>query len=379
MLLFIRKLSIWGLQILLFPFFAFQSKIVLFGCPKARMFTDNGKYLFQYFIKKNVSFPFFLTTKNKTLYQQLKKEYPKHVVYAYSLKGIITFLRAKTIIISHGQDDVFPFLLKKRHVVINLWHGTPIKKIGLLVNQNDKNAQGFGQLLNHFVVSSEFEASFMQKAFELKASQCLVTGTPRNDQVLFPQQLVDLKSFSNRKIILYVPTFRDDRETEYFNFPHLDVVKLHQKLKELNACILIKAHINEGDKQANQFLDDDFVRTVTNDDLPYFQEFLSQVDLILTDYSGIYFDYLLVNKPMMFLPYDIDLYEKERGFIFDYHENTPGKKVHTFQQFLEGIEIYLNNPKEDEEERLKIQEKFHKYTDGKASQRLLEKVTQIMN
>ena len=126
-----------------------------------------------------------------------------------------------------------------------------------------------------------------------------------------------------------MPTFRDSRETEYFNFSDLDVPKLHQKLKELNACILIKAHINEGNNQAIDFLDGDYVRTVNNDDLPYFQEFLSQIDLLVTDYSSIYLDYILVNKPMLFLPYDIELYEKERGFIFDYNENTPGKKVNT--------------------------------------------------
>lgn len=377
MLLFIRKIAIWGLQLLLFPFFAFQPKVVLFGCTKARMFTDNGKYLFEYVSQHNPDFLFFLTTKNKVLYQKLKQEYD-HVVYAYSLKGILTYLRAKTIIISHGEDDIFPFLLKKSHVVFNLWHGTPIKKIGLLWDEHDQKIKDFSSKLDYFVVSSSFEASFMQQAFGLTASQCLVAGTPRNDALITPSKLMNLEKFSSRKIVLYVPTFRDTRETEYFNFPDLDVEILHSTLKKLNACILIKAHINEDDEQANSFLDGNYIQTVTNDDLPYFQEFLGQIDLMLTDYSGIYFDYLLVNKPMMFLPYDIDLYEKERGFIFDYGENTPGKKVNTFQEFIDGIETYLTNPKEDEVERLKIQQKFHQYTDGKASERLLEKVTEIM-
>ncbi len=375
---FLRKICIWGLQVLFFPFFAFQPKVVLFGCPKGRMFTDNGKYLFLYFFKNQLDFPFYLITKNKSLYNQLKKDYPNHIVYSYSLKGIIIYLRTKVVIISHGEDDIFPFLLKHKHIVLNLWHGISLKRIGLLLNKNDIKFKKFAEKLDYFTVSSAFESEFIQEAFNLKPEQCLVTGNPRNDQILHPNQLINLEKFLHRKIILYVPTFRDTRETEYFKFPDLDVKKLHAKLKELNACILIKAHINENDKQANNFLDGDYIQTVTNDDLPYFQEFLGQIDLILTDYSSIYFDYLLVNKPMMFLPYDIDLYEQERGFIFDYNENTPGKKVTTFEEFIGGIEKYLTNPIEDEEERLAIQKKFHQYTDGKASERLLMKVTEIM-
>jgi len=85
-------------------------------------------------------------------------------VFAFSLKALFTYFRSKFILISNGNDDVFPFIPStKKQVVINMWHGNPIKKIGYL---NAKPGEKINLNLNYFLVSSETERDTIMRAFK---------------------------------------------------------------------------------------------------------------------------------------------------------------------------------------------------------------------
>ena len=74
-------------------------------------------------------------------------------------------------------------------------------------------------------------------------------------------------------------------------------------------------------------------------------EILPAVDLLITDYSGIYLDFLLCDNPVMFIPYDLKQYQTElRGLLFDYDLFTPGSKIDTLKNFIKEGQIYLDNP-----------------------------------
>ena len=83
-------------------------------------------------------------------------------------------------------------------------------------------------------------------------------------------------------------------------------------------------------------------------------------DLLITDYSSIYIDYLLLERPILFLPYDREAYLKTRGFNFDYDEVTPGPKPKSYAEFLNSIEGLLYNEMNYVENRKKIERKFNK-------------------
>lgn len=96
------------------------------------------------------------------------------------------------------------------------------------------------------------------------------------------------------------------------------------------------------------------VRLINSDKVEEITDILNAFDLLITDYSSIYIDYLLTSKPVMFLPYDIDEYSKGRGFNFDYDAVTPGPKPSTFSQFQSEIMKLLYNPDYYTEERQNV-------------------------
>ena len=98
---------------------------------------------------------------------------------------------------------------------------------------------------------------------------------------------------------------------------------------------------------------------------------LLDCDILLTDYSSVYFDFLLLDRPIIYLPYDFEEYKNARGFLYDdFEEIICGDKVFTQKDFIESIQNNLENPAKDELRRKAITERFHQHNDGLASERL---------
>ena len=94
------------------------------------------------------------------------------------------------------------------------------------------------------------------------------------------------------------------------------------------------------------------------------------VDLLITDYSSISIDFLLGNKPIIYVPYDLENYH--RGIILDFNRWTPGDKVLEFRDFIRAAQEYLDNPEKDSEERERLNEVFHQFRDGKSCERIFK-------
>jgi CDP-glycerol glycerophosphotransferase (TagB/SpsB family) len=95
---------------------------------------------------------------------------------------------------------------------------------------------------------------------------------------------------------------------------------------------------------------------------------------LISDYSGIWVDYLLLDRPLIFVPYDLEEYEKERGLLYNYHHITPGPKVSTNKEFIEAIQAYIQDPEKDSERRACVKKIFHEYEDGLSYRRICELV-----
>jgi CDP-glycerol glycerophosphotransferase (TagB/SpsB family) len=99
-------------------------------------------------------------------------------------------------------------------------------------------------------------------------------------------------------------------------------------------------------------------------------EILPAVDLLISDYSSLAVDFLLCNKPIIYIPYDLGKYH--RGIILDFYRWTPGVKVLKFKEFINVAQKYLDKPEKDSAERERLKEMFHQYQDGKSCDRILE-------
>ena len=111
---------------------------------------------------------------------------------------------------------------------------------------------------------------------------------------------------------------------------------------------------------------------VNRDTIGEVQEILPYVDILISDYSGVWVDFLLVDRPIIFVPYDIESYKQEPGLLYDYDMITPGPKVDSFQEFLTAIDVSLGNPEIDSDRRMRIRDMFHKYDDGLAHERIFD-------
>ena len=208
-----------------------------------------------------------------------------------------------------------------------------------------------------------------------------VTGYPRNDIIInpnlyvkhlgFEQQIID--SIATEKTILYAPTFRDtnrfDRETP------IEWEKLNNLLIKQNASFLIKLHRHDYSIVMKEEYSNIRVLDNESDMYPLF----TKVDLLITDYSSIFFDFLLTDKPVLFYPYDKDEYlTMDRSMYDDYDTVTPGYKAYDYSDFHEKLELFFEQPnalKESDLDYQKIKKMYNKYSDSNGAKRTYEFIT----
>ncbi len=361
--------------------FYFKTKPhILIGSSAGTNVNGNSKALFMYMLNNNTPIKGYFITRNKVLYQEYILKYPTNFLYAYSFKSLQIAITAKAYIITHGPYDITPFkITNTKKPLINVWHGFPIKKLGtdahnLTEKQKNKVLGNFDGL----VVMSEEEKVHMSRCYHTKPENTWVTGYPRNDFMFYRNEdiLNQIPYAKGKKILLYAPTWRDTGKTRLFPFDDFDIKQLEQFLNVNNAIILLRIHKNEL-KQHN--LEENAVmRICGGDDVQEINELLPFINILVTDYSSVYIDQLLIDKPMIFIPYDLKEFSKIRGFNFDFNEVAPGPKVDTFSDFLAQIKRYLHNPALDSSDRNIIKERFHKYYDDKSSQRVYKKIEKLI-
>jgi CDP-glycerol glycerophosphotransferase (TagB/SpsB family) len=306
----------------------------------------------------------------------------KNFVKRYSLKGFFIFLKAKFAVISHGHGD-FGLYMKNQKFIIQVWHGTPIKKIGNYDHNKNLKSLTYYDL---FIVGSQSEKHYMSSAFMLEEERFLVSGLPRNDSLLSFKKSectnMFLNTLKNKKVILYAPTFRDYGETKFFPFDDFNLDELINNLLDLNIVLLVRPHPN--DKNNINYLNklsqksSKTILLANNTVIEDINNLLPYVDIIVTDYSSIYIDLLLKDIPPIFIPYDLKQYEKERGLAYDYSLVTPGPKVFTQKSFLSAIDDARNGAINYKKERLFVKKMFHQYDDAKACKRITQAIKEIV-
>jgi len=341
-------------------------------------FTDNSKYFFEYINNNYSNIKIIWLTKSKDTFNQLKQKGYK-VEYAYSLKGYLLSMRAKVAIVSHSKlGDLNGYVLNKKTLFVQLWHGNPIKKIGYdtisskKYKLNEKLKYIFPWLDSNydvFCVTSDYVKKFFHSAFYINYDNIYVTGYPRN-QVL----LENKNNVFKEKRIIYMPTYRDKTELELKLIDSLDFNKLNKFLEKNNIYLDIKLHPQSILYKRLQNLTFSNIKLVDLEDI---YEFLYKYHLLITDYSSIYFDFLLLDRPVVLLPVDLEEYKNLRGIYQDY-----------FKEFKEHIALntdelimHLNNIFNKKIDKYKTDRMIlkKKYNDLTINQIFSENVKQIID
>ncbi len=347
--------------------------------------------------------------------ERLEKSKRSEMITPSSFKGIFVLSRAKYVFITHGSADLFwkwP-TRKKSRVIINLWHGIPVKAMGVeyLFQKHRNDPRAFKKAKNkylretgrydYFIVSSRLERYVFSAVFNIPIEKIRIMGMPRND--LFAQKhLIDQKWFEMAKffkkqyryVILYAPTFRDwkvyrSAEDLLQEVPGYSLEKLEIVLNKLDAAFIVRGHINtelHDGKMKNLTTELEFnqskwrckdkrahrIISLPSTMYPHVQPLLKYVDLLITDFSSVFFDYALLNRPMIALVPDEQEYERHRGFTFPLEQVFPGPIVQTFNDLVSKIEDCLKNPQEDAEKRHRVVQWFFDVNPGESSKKIWE-------
>ena len=342
-----------------------DSHIWLFSSTDNSHYNYNSRYLFEY-VKENLPeiTPLFVIN-DPELRNRLSSKYGKqYFIETESIQGIRQALSAGVWFTSAGLPAYGTGLHKKR-LIINLWHGVPLKKIALLDPNLKKAARIyfkkiFSENYTCILTTSHELIPLMARSFAVSEDKIKVWGQPRNDGLfqkndcreILGQLFPDLPEYT--KTVLYAPTFRDYGQVQLFPFKDFDQEQLEAFLEKKNMLLFIRTHVAEQGSAAPYL--GKRIRFLGNEQAEDVTGILNIFDCLITDYSSIYIDYLLTDKPMIFLPYDRQQYLDGRGMNFDYDDVTPGPKPETFNDFLDAL-----SPKEDfwKSERTRVNRLFN--------------------
>lgn len=368
------------LQIVITKVYNKTNPHIIIGSSAGTNINGNSKALFVYMYTNETSLKAYFISRNKKEYRRLKSEYPNHAFYAYSFSALSKVITCRAFVITHGPYDVTPFKCTNTgRPLINVWHGFPIKKLGtdshfLTEKQKSKVLGDFEGL----VVMSDEEAEIMSKCYHTKPENMWVTGYPRNDfSYISNEKIIDsIPYIKGKKVLMYAPTFRDSGKTRLFPFDDFDADKMIDFLVKNNSILLLRIHKNE--LIEHNLEENEWIRICDGNVVQEINELMSEIDLLITDYSSSYIDRLLIDKPTLFIPYDLEWFAQYRGLNFDYNEVTPGAKTDTFDSFLREIKNYLDDPSRDSEKRQLIKNRFHKNPDNQSSKRVYDKIENLL-
>jgi CDP-glycerol glycerophosphotransferase (TagB/SpsB family) len=334
------KLKLFGLLSYILSFvLKDENKLWIIGAGNGYTYTDNSRYFYEWINKnKNKDKKVFWVTKNPSIFKMLKKNKELNIIYFYSFKGIILLAKAKVYICSHGIDDITPYVNKSK-VVICLWHGLPIKKIGNMAmgvfGKSNRLNSIISALINSkknydlFLTPSQYYKNIFEESFGAQINNYLLAQYPRVTELKEKYK----KSAEDNRIgtILFAPTFRDFVNQDYYEsmgiLPPLDYLnELNVLLSKNNYRLIIKLHpyINIRRDYINGV--DGFNNITFADKNEDVLNLLIYANVLITDYSSIYFDFMALNKEIFFLMPDYDIYKNNvRGFNFDFEKIAPGK------------------------------------------------------
>ncbi len=255
-------------------------------------------------------------------------------------------------------------------VITQLWHAEgAFKKFGLSAPLTDDVAERekkCSERLTYVVCSSKNVAPIYAEAFGVDQSKILPLGAPRIDSLLAEKDVASLRNefdkkhpeCKGKKLVLYAPTFRDSPEANKRLLDKIDMGAFNRELgNEYRLLVKLHPQINAGVTAEGT------VDVTQNHDIG---DLTLICDLLITDYSSACMDFALLSKPCVFFAFDLEEYEKERSFYFDYESYVPGAVARDFSEVIKAIK----NPRADEEKLRRFREFNFDYTDCENCRRI---------
>ncbi len=367
----------------------------VFGSWSGKRFADNAAALFEYTAEQHEAIEPIWITRNAQVIHALRDR--GYAVYRpWSLKGITSRLTAGVYIFDGLTKDIDHWLSRGARKVL-LRHGVGIKKVERAIEHPSHRLYKLfhgspGQKLvwrfllpwhlvqpDLMIATSPDHLRQGQVYYDVSAERIVITGFPRNDRLLrttgdradgLEQYIPDSISRRGLPVFLYLPTFRDVEAG--FRFPLAD---LEQMAARLDIVLLVKLHPVDG-MRYRPFVPAADSLLVLVDAATDATGLFSAVCGLISDYSSVVFDFLLVGKPIIFFVPDLaDYLQNSRSFYYDFDEVTAGPKVESVNELEAALASILDNGLVEWQNKYQgVLERFHTYRDAQSCERVYREI-----
>ena len=379
----------------------FINKHLFFGEHEGK-FIGNNKYYFLRMCEKLYGRIFWVVDDDE-LYDELNKENIPVLLFSNLLTKFVLFRAHFFYFDNMTWQRKYPWLRYLNAKVIHMSHGVGLKYTEKMMVPNeflnqltDKESARLNERIfyNDLLVSTStfYAREVSSPAYNTPLKNIICSGYPKNDlfyedisgQHIFTDKVVldalIAQKERGKKIIVYAPTFRD----MHVDFDYTSIIDFKQLtifLETNNLLLVIKGHTSLVSDKVNSKSDPEYMNKPVifyrNDRDGY--PLLKIADLLITDYSSIYMDFLHSLKPVLFFPYDINEYLKEHRMIqFDYFEMTPGPKAYTQDELMGWMAHFLLQNKDGyQTERRNIAKLAYDHIDSSAWQRIEKSIESL--
>ena len=256
-----------------------------------------------------------------------------------------TLITSKVWVSNSGMDRGVD-LITDKIIRVETWHGTPLKRICGEENQNTfgtKPIEYKGPIDTSAIrcSQSDFDREIFARIFHASKESILLSDRPRNDELrtYTPERLYEIREYLGiavkKKVILYTPTYREyliNENSQNYIVPPIDLDKWEKELGD-NYVLLIRAHYAVS--AALGIKENSFIKNVSS--YSSLNDLYAISDIMISDYSSTYFDYAILDRPMLCFAYDKEEYEEKRGLYLNMEEDLPCKVCKSEDEVISEI------------------------------------------
>lgn len=364
-------------------------------------FADNSKYFFIYATEyANKNEQVVMVTAEPSIKKKIDDAGGESALHP-SFRSLCLLLRCGKVVTDMDWFNFGSYPLTRGAKLIQLWHGAPLKHIELDLYR--KRISGMPKWKTFFLkiqktvigrypvydivlatsqwfIDNAFRQCFKAKQFASSGypRNDILFGWPKNDSVAYRLAMINVDSETlesvsdarskDQRICLYAPTFRKDLKDPFGN--NVDLADFSDFAQKNNLLIVLKLHpFMHGHSNINHY-----PNIIEYAPLCDVYPLMPLCDFLITDYSSIFFDFLLLDRPIVFFAYDLEDYlNNDRSMYFEYEKMTPGTHCHTYKDLELHLKYIIDNDCQDEysEMRKKIRRYAHDHIDNQASQRFI--------
>lgn len=306
-------------------------------------FSDNAKALFDMLNhREEFKDRVYFVINDEQKRQEFNRKYPGKFISNLSFKEAFFILKARYWFCSAMELPLATFFQRHLRQVIHLGHGMLYKKIGLIETKVSWYKKLYYALVNSSFTYTIATTPFCQKdiatGFGVPLNRVLLTPQPKTSQIAFPIQ-IENKTLANQELIhvLYAPTWRPYAAVELFPFADFELNEFASFLVENTIHIWLRVHPRFEQDIDPALLACENIHLFSAKEYSEVNSYLSCFDALITDYSSIYYDYLTLERPVLFFDYDFDKYNEVVGVIDDYEQVKSTETTVSADQFNQQL------------------------------------------